>query len=107
MEKCNNIFTVFVPDKEEAINIASLIQSKPKFCQNCQVVVKTPSIRKKSMDFGMFSPSHYDLPEEEDMTFCSTECADSYETTQRALSESMVAQREYLVGRSSWCHDIY
>jgi len=35
-----HIVLFFLSDKEEAINIQFLMQSRPKFCQNCNAVIE-------------------------------------------------------------------
>ena len=44
------ILLFYFLDKEEAINIQTLIKAKPKFCRHCDVVVLNTGIRKKLRD---------------------------------------------------------
>ena len=43
-------------DKEEAINIQSLIKSAPKFCRHCDVVVLNSGVRMRKSELPYLSP---------------------------------------------------
>lgn len=43
-------------DKEEAINIQSLMKSVPKFCRHCDVVVLNSGIRMRKSQLPYLSP---------------------------------------------------
>lgn len=48
-----------VADKEEAVNIQSLIKSKPKFCRHCDNVVLNSGIRKKTSEMPFLNRDEY------------------------------------------------
>ncbi len=38
---------VLISDKEDVVNIQSLIRTKPRYCRHCDVVVLSSGIRKR------------------------------------------------------------
>lgn len=45
----------YVADKEEAVNIQSLIAATPKYCRHCDVVVLNSGIQKKVSEMSFLS----------------------------------------------------
>ncbi|CAH1773145.1 unnamed protein product [Owenia fusiformis] len=74
--------TGFVKHKEEAINIQSLIKSKPKFCRHCDVLcIAGGGIKKKVSEFPFLSKEDQ---ENDELTFCSVNCCMQFSVTHRS-----------------------
>ncbi|KAJ8303648.1 hypothetical protein KUTeg_018800, partial [Tegillarca granosa] len=63
--------------KEEAVNIHSLIQAKPKFCRYCEVVILDSGVKKKKSEMPFLIKEDqfaFKEIEDEETFFCSHKC---------------------------------
>lgn len=61
--------------KEDAVNIQSLIKSKPRMCKNCDMMILKSAIKKRKSDY--LNKDEFDY-EDEDLMFCSSTCSQAY-----------------------------
>ena len=90
-------------DKEEAVNIQSLIRSKPKFCRHCDIVVMNSGIKKKVSEMPFLSKEEQDSCEDGDMIFCSTncymQCAISHRNSAEDAKHTVSGYGDVVIGR--------
>ena len=68
------MFRMSLTHKEEAVNIHTLMSTRPRFCQHCDVFVLSSGIAKFKREFTYLLEQEPDCGDEE-MIFCSMNCS--------------------------------
>ncbi|XP_059154742.1 histone-lysine N-methyltransferase 2C-like isoform X4 [Physella acuta] len=68
------MFRMSLTHKEEAVNIHTLMSTRPRFCQHCDVFVLCSGIAKYKREFSILVEQDPDCGDEE-MIFCSMNCS--------------------------------
>lgn len=85
-------FVMSMTHKEEAVNIHTLMSTRPRFCQHCDVFVLASGIAKLKREFTFLLDQDPECGDEE-MIFCSMNCSIQFSADLDARQRQVIQRR--------------
>ncbi|RUS74026.1 hypothetical protein EGW08_018225 [Elysia chlorotica] len=89
------MFRLSLTHKEEAVNIHTMMSTRPRFCQHCDVFVLCSGIAKFKREFPSLLEQEPDCGDEE-MIFCSMNCSMQFSAALEARHRQDLAMKKEL-----------